>query len=198
MGLGEELQRIDFSANAGAFAGTNLTVTATRTVLGGDGLVNVGYIDAGTSGGGSALDLGLIVIRGDLGRIDAGGAALGSAAVKGLTVNSMGLFSTTTQEAGGDLRSDIAGALRFLKVTGSFHGAQLHCGSVGAIAIGGDLVGGSALGSLFLGGDHSGFVAQQIGSLKIGGATIPLTAGPGNDLAGLLIGLTADLRVREV
>ena len=60
------------------------------------------------------------------------------------------------------------------------------------------LIRGTALGSLFVGGDHFGFVAQEIGSLKIGATTIPLTAGPGNDLAGLLVGLSDDLRVREL
>jgi hypothetical protein len=47
-GLGEELQRIDFSAapldGAGksVFHGTNLSITAKRTSAGGDGRVNVG------------------------------------------------------------------------------------------------------------------------------------------------------------
>jgi hypothetical protein len=43
-----------------------------------------------------------------------------------------------------------------------------------------------------------GFVAQQIGSFKIGTTAFSLTAGAGNDLDGLLAGLTVDLRVREV
>jgi hypothetical protein len=45
-GLGMELQKIDFSANAPIFEGTSLTVTAKRTSVGGDGRVNVGYLDA--------------------------------------------------------------------------------------------------------------------------------------------------------
>jgi hypothetical protein len=59
------------------------------------------------------------------------------------------------------------------------------------------LIKGTAFGTTF-GGDHYGFVAQQIGSFKIGKTTFPLTAGAGTDLDGLLAGLTVDLRVREV
>lgn len=44
----------------------------------------------------------------------------------------------------------------------------------------------------------SGFVAQEIGKLKIGTATIPLTAGPSNDLTPLSLGLSGIFRVREV
>jgi len=46
--------------------------------------------------------------------------------------------------------------------------------------------------------DHFGFVAQQIGTLQIGGLAYRLTGGPGNDLTGLAIGATNDVRVREV
>src|SRR5688572_12817227 len=65
----EQLQKIDFSANAAVFAGTNLTITAKRTADGGDGLVNVGYVDAADSDGGTSLQLGVVKIAGDLGRI---------------------------------------------------------------------------------------------------------------------------------
>ncbi len=166
VGLGEELQRIDFSLNAVVFAGTNLTVTATRTALGGDGLVNVGYIDAGPDGGGSALDLGLVVIRGDLGQIDAGDPALGTAGVKGLTVQSMGLFGTATQQAGENLGSNINGPLGFLKVAGSVTGAFVFCGSCGADTIGGSLVanGNSNSGSIISAG--------AIGAITVGGSLI--------------------------
>jgi hypothetical protein len=42
---GMELQTINLDAN-GLFQGTSLTVTARRTSPGGDGLVNVGYVNA--------------------------------------------------------------------------------------------------------------------------------------------------------
>src|SRR5204863_3817686 len=47
-----------------AFRGTNVTIEATAN--GGDGFVNVGYINA------TDLDLGRVVVAGDLGRIDVG------------------------------------------------------------------------------------------------------------------------------
>jgi hypothetical protein len=48
------------------------------------------------------------------------------------------------------------------------------------------------------GTDHYGFVAQEVGSLRVGRRSFHLTPGPANDLGGLAIGPTGDLRVREV
>jgi hypothetical protein len=56
---------------------------------------------------------------------------------------------------------------------------------------------GAALGTVG-GSDHYGFVAQQIGLLSVGGTAYPLKPGAGNDLAGLAVGATGDVRVREV
>jgi hypothetical protein len=154
-GLGEELQRIDFSAAAvdgggrSIFHGTNLSVTATRSSLGGDGRVNVGYIDATAVGGGTGLDLGMVTIRGDLGQIDAGDAATGTPAAKGLSVQSMGQFGTSTQGAGASLVSNFNGGLGFLKVSGNIQDACLSIGGgadgrIGSVTIGGSLIGGTA------------------------------------------------------
>ena len=59
------------------------------------------------------------------------------------------------------------------------------------------LIKGAATGTDAV-GDHFGFIAEKIGSFKAAGATLALTAGPGNDLSGRRVGLTGDLRVREV
>jgi hypothetical protein len=56
---------------------------------------------------------------------------------------------------------------------------------------------GAALGTVG-GSDHYGFVAQNIGVVSVGGTAYPLKVGAGNDLAGLAVGATGDLRVREV
>jgi hypothetical protein len=56
---------------------------------------------------------------------------------------------------------------------------------------------GQALSTL-KGGDHFGFVARQVGSLRLGDTLIPLTPGGGNDLAGFPVGATGDLTVNEV
>ena len=48
------------------------------------------------------------------------------------------------------------------------------------------------------GTDHFGFVTQEIAAFKAGAVRPPLTPGPSNDLTGVLVGSTGDLRVREV
>ena len=48
------------------------------------------------------------------------------------------------------------------------------------------------------GTDHFGFVAEQIGVFTAGDERLPLTGGASNDLGGELVGVTGDLRVREV
>lgn len=63
---------------------------------------------------------------------------------------------------------------------------------IGSIAIN-----GQALGTVG-GTDQFGFVGEQIVSLKIGAVSLPLTPGPANDLAGIPLGTTGDLTVREV
>ncbi len=191
-GLGKELQRIDFSLNASVFAGTNLTVTAKRTAAGGDGLVNVGYIDASTDGGGTALDLRTISIRGDLGRVEAGDASSGTVAVKGLSVQSMGEFGASTQQAGGTLLSTINGALGSLKVTGNLRDAAVVAlggldGKIGAITIGGSLLGGSiqalgAMGLVKIGGNLEG------GSGNGTGIVSAITTLAGITIGGSLLG----------
>jgi hypothetical protein len=57
------------------------------------------------------------------------------------------------------------------------------------------VIGGQALGTPG-GSDHFGFVAQQIGSIKVGGTAQPLTPGPDDDVLDL--GATGDLTIREV
>ena len=47
-------------------------------------------------------------------------------------------------------------------------------------------------------GDHFGFVAEELGTVKIAGALLPLQIGPQNNPAGLALGGSADARAREV
>lgn len=58
------------------------------------------------------------------------------------------------------------------------------------------IVAGRASGSAAQ-GDHFGIIAQQITTLRAAGAKLPLSRGPGNDIPGLPVGSTGDLRVRE-
>ena len=66
---------------------------------------------------------------------------------------------------------------------------------IGSITIRGQVFGTPSSVS---GTDHFGFAAQQIGKLKVGGRSFTLTAGEANDLAGQGVGVTGDLRIREV
>ena len=147
------------------FSGTDLTVTAKRTSAGGDGLVNVGYLDATGANGGDSLDLGNVVISGDLGAIVAGDGVAGTAAVKSLSVGSMGRYGEDTQAgAGATLSSFFTGALGRLTVRGDVAGSSLVIdGTLGALTIGGSLLGGD------LGG--AGFISASgdLGPVKIGG-----------------------------
>jgi hypothetical protein len=56
---------------------------------------------------------------------------------------------------------------------------------------------GAAFGTIPT-GDHFGFVAEEIGKLRIGATTFPLERGAHNDTAGFAIGSSHDLFVREV
>lgn len=183
-GLGEQLQRIDFDGRETLFDGANLTIKAVRTAGVGDGRVNVGYIDA------SFVNLGAVVVPGDLGRIDVGTNSPIKPALKSLTVDSMGRFGVSTQ-TGGDLDStilgnvgtilvksnmkeaaiDILGNLTSITVTGSLTGGAGELsgsiktsGDVGTVKIGGDVIGAS--------GDQSGrvIVNGKLGTLYIGGS----------------------------
>ena len=156
---GGQLQTLTLDAG---FAGATITITAKPTALGGNGFVNVGFIDA------SGVDLAVVKLAGDLGRINAGTIA-GSAkvpALKSLTVQSIGLLGTSTQISGGSLLSDIKGALGALTIKGDLRGffsiTGAADGKLGAATIGGSIVGGD--------GVNAGFSTQAgIGAVKIGG-----------------------------
>ena len=144
-GIGMQLQEIDFSSNAMVFAGTILTVTAKPTTLGGDGFVNIGYLDASSSDGdGADLNLGNVTIHGDLGRVRAGlnsGTKLG---LQSLTVQSLGEFGVSTQ-AGGTVVSTVLSGLGSLHVNSDVSGAEvlINTGNLGSLFIGGSLLGGA-------------------------------------------------------
>lgn len=137
----KQLQKLLLGA---AFASTNLTFTVTKAA-GGDGFANVGYIDA------TGIDLGGVTIKGDLGAIDAGDPTQPASAVKTLTVQSLGRFGLATQGGVGDLVSNFDGKLDKLAVKGDVKEAFLNVtdsagtnGKIGAVFIGGSLIGGAA------------------------------------------------------
>jgi hypothetical protein len=156
-GVGEQLRLIDLSG--GGFDGANLTFSSAKAP-GGDGLVNVGYVNS------LGHDLGKVSVKGDLGRIDAGTDSAGTPAIKSLTTRSLGRLFLDTQAPGDSLQSNIKGALGSLAVAGDVKDAFISVtgsnGKIGSITIGGSLVGGLL--------DNSGEIrsSRDMGPIKIG------------------------------
>jgi hypothetical protein len=138
-GLGQQLQLINFSDDGGEFTHADLTVSARRTALGGDGLANVGQINS------NGADLGAVTVRGDLGHVDAGdGNSASGPALAALSVHSLGRLGTSTQAAGGTLFSFILGNLGTLTVAADVAGAEVFVsGQLGSGVVGGSVLGGS-------------------------------------------------------
>lgn len=154
-GTSGQLQSVNLAANP-AFIGTTFTLTV-KKAGGGDGFAAVGHIDAVN------VDVGKISIRGDLGRIVAGDANPATPGVVALAVASLGRYGTMTGAP--DLASAIRGDLKTLTVDGDVQQARMTLigGGIGAVKIGGSLVGGAA--------DDSGRIAAaSIGSLRVGGS----------------------------
>ena len=170
---GAQLQKLTLDAG---FAGASITITAKPGPLGGNGFVNIGFIDA------TGVDLAAVTLAGDLGRIHAGtiGGSAKVPALKTLAVQSIWMLGTSTQISGGTLTSDIKGALGKLTVKGDLRGELSITdadGKLGAATIGGS-IGGAA-------NQNAGiFAAAGIGSVKITGdiraesAAYIKTAGP--------------------
>ena len=164
---GEVLQMLDIN-NAAGGKGTNLTFTAKfdRANNAGDGSVHVGAINA------AGLDLGTVVIPGDLAYIVAGDSTLTDGATKSLKVGSMGVLGDT-QTAGTGVNAAFNGKLGSLIVRGDFIGNLYSdltmtpnptLGGFGSITIGGS----------FRSIDADGVISTTgaIGSIKIGGSMI--------------------------
>lgn len=180
-----------------------------KAQAGGDGFTKVGFINA------AGVALGNVTIDGDLGRINAAG--LGT-----LTVDSMGVYGTATQAAGGSLINTIIGDLGGLNVKTTFTNELLTTsGRIGSVKIGGSWLNGrigagADIGAVTVGGDFYGTdsanpailsafgkaVAPKSGtdlaiaSIKVGG-----NVGFANIFAGFSVGLTgtnADASVGSV
>ena len=168
------------------FTGTNITITAKPSELGGDGKVNIGEITA------TGVDLGAVKISGDLIAIDAGTAAAPAPSIKSLTVASMGSFGLNLLSGTASTSSTLEDGAGKINIAGDFHGFfNLGNHNTGSITIGGDVIGGTAagrggmanltgnstLGKLTIKGsiraeDGSGaaqFLLQGVGSVVVGG-----------------------------
>jgi hypothetical protein len=139
-----------------------------------------------------------VKVVGDLGAIDAGTSA-SVTAVKSLTANSIGLFGTATGAP--DLISNLVGALGALTVTTDVKDAILSVADgmktsakIGAVKIGGSLLGGLTTSSGVIAG-YGGIDSVTIGGNLVGGAGIGSGAVVANDgamgavtLGGSLLG----------
>ena len=112
IGPNGELQIIDLRAVGNSLEGATFTVDV-QQAGGGDGAVNVGAIDA------SGMNLAKVRLEGDLGQIDIGTGDLRKAALKSLTVGSLGVMGASMQPAGTEnpLLTQVTGALGKLTVS---------------------------------------------------------------------------------
>jgi hypothetical protein len=112
---------------------------------GGDGLANVGFIDA------TGRDLASVTVKGDLGKIAVGDTDTTTTALGKLSVRSMGLYGNATQGGGAtNPRSTFNGPLGVLKISGDLAHANLFVlgnplaladGKIGSVTIGGSIIG---------------------------------------------------------
>ena len=145
---GQLLEALDLRSLGKAAEGVSLLFTSKLKDGLGDRHVNVGAIEA------QGVRLGDVTVPGDLGKIDTGitlqpgqSASKLGVGLKTLTLRSLGVFGTTTQAAGGNLNSQIAGKIGAVKIAGDFADARLNAtAGTGTLSIGGSLVGGANTG----------------------------------------------------
>jgi len=174
---GNGLTTLDLSHNTwgNEFNGANISVTVIMRATAGDGVINTGYINAG------GINLGTVTIQGDLGKITVGAQSTTVPAVKSMAVHSLGEQGTTTGAP--DLVDTFDGPVGVLAVTGNVNQAELiFSNKVGAIKIGGNLIGGSASNSGEITDSGNG---GPFGSISIGGSVI---GGSGTDSAAIQLG----------
>ncbi len=160
---GFQLQQLEMINLSTSQAHANITITAKPQIINGvrmgDGLANIGFIDA------SGIDLGTVTVHGDLAKIVAGDSDPAKPAVKALNVQSMGRFGTSTGSS--DLVSTFANGLGSLHVISDIVNETISATGPLSGKIGSIFVGGSVEGSI----DNGGFIesTSDIGPVKIMG-----------------------------
>lgn len=185
---GSQLKLLNFSDDGQEWAKANISinaVTVTKTTNGvkttfGDSFATVGYLNA------TGVDLGNVIINGDLGQIDAGDPTTTTPGLKSLTVQSMGVvFNSQLSAVIPNQVSDIVGGLGSLTVKSDFYHEKINVtggadGTIGKIMIGGDIAGAGlfvdsgiiasgAIGNVTVGGSIFGGNSSYAGSIKGGG-----------------------------
>lgn len=168
------------------FDDANLTVSV-KKAGGGDGFAHIGFITA------TGTDLGIVSIKGDLGRIAAGDAVASTPGLAALKVQSLGALGLITQGGKGSVSSFVTGAVGSLKVIDDVGNADLQVGSMGPVSVGGDFLGAiittGDITSFRVGGDVLGIDSQRgyINCTKLGSADIKGSViGGAGALSGLL------------
>lgn len=164
----QQLRQIYLTSLAQAAAGLSITSTV-RGAVSSDGLAALGEIDA------TDIDLGVVAIHGDLGRIVAGDPDTTTSGLKGLRVDSLGRFGTTTGAA--NTGTVVQGRLGYLRVATDITRANVGiqggpAGTIGSITIGGSVSGDPFGGSIRASGDMG---PVRIGGDLIGSATLDST-----------------------
>ena len=216
---GFRLAHLDFTNHSAEFAGANIRIKV-DPVLGGDGRVSVGRIDA------LGVDLRSVKVSGHLDGISAGDADANTFGLRHLKVDSLGGGGEVSEFVGGAKRITVAGDVSTARIIASGEGAGFGKIKVGGNWTAADLAAGaepgddgffgtsdddllaangnliSRISQIVIGGvilgtdspdDHFGFVAAEIGKFKAGGTKQPLTAA-GRDV----IELSADITLREL
>jgi hypothetical protein len=211
--MGAQLAMVTLNGDL-SFEGADLEITAER-VAGGDGQVSVGYIDA------TGIDLGHVIVEGDLAQIDAGDSITPQRGVLSLHAQSLGRFGLATQLPGGSLQSDIDGALRKLKISGDITDAAVSVtADVRSVVIAGDVLGGSIrsdaqigairiTGNLMASGTHPAIIsalgtlapgsnkqALAIATIRVGGSVDHAEILAGYDHTGAAA--NADVRIGKI
>lgn len=160
-----------------SLAGTDLSITATPTANGGDGMVNLGYFDA------AGVDLGNVKICGNVEYMNAGNLATPGAAMKSFAVQSFGEGVLPAHDTFGKFfASEIEGKIGSLTIKGDLNKADfLVIGDIDKATIGGSIVGGDH----GLQGVLRTTSSERIGMLKIGHDVVAGSAdNTGNVFAG--------------
>ncbi len=124
----------------------------------------------------TGIDLGKVVVKGDLGRISAGDADNDTFGVASLQVDTMGRHGTATQPPFPIMQTTIMGATASFSVKHDLTNTQVFLlnAETGSIKIGGSLLGGSAPGS-------ASFFVTGVKSVSVGG---DIAGGIGPDREG--------------
>ena len=133
MGMGVAIREIDLSKAWTIFDGTTLSVLVTKKGASGDGLVNVRYIDAAAYNDGGDMNLGSVVVQGDLGKIDAGrndGRAVASLTLKSYGVADAGMYGFNTNP------SFLKGGVGAVSIAGGMQSVSLNFADAGTISVG--------------------------------------------------------------